>query len=197
MRRKVEILTERFLLRPLTEEDVTETYLGWLSDADAKRFITAAAKTKGLSDLRKFVSARIGRDDILFLGIFERNTGMHIGNIKYEPVDSELGYAVMGVLIGDPEFRGKGVTAEVLRASVLWLQQHRKINQIVLGVDKENTAAMRAYEKVGFVPSKSEFLPNHSSTMVLDLKCRVDGPLKLEASSANSRMDSAKGIMRQ
>jgi ribosomal-protein-alanine N-acetyltransferase len=174
MSRKVEILSERFLLRPLTEEDATERYLSWLCDADAKRFITAAADTKGLSDLREYVSVRIGRDDILFLGIFERDTELHIGNIKYEPVNSELGYAIMGILIGDPEYRGKGVAAEVLTSSAQWLKRHRNTKQILIGVSKDNAAAIRAYEKVGFVISKTQFLPNHPSTMVWDLVNQVN-----------------------
>src|SRR5687767_6865681 len=112
----VEILTERFLLRELGIADVTERYLGWLGEPEAKKYIAAAASTKGLSDLRRYVEERANRNDILFLGIFDRSTGMHVGNIKYEPVDSELGYAVMGVLIGEPEYRGKGVTPEILRS---------------------------------------------------------------------------------
>lgn len=166
---KIEITTERFLLRPLTESDVTEKYLNWFGDADARKFITAAASTKGFEDLRVYVRERIGREDILFLGIFGKDTGLHIGNIKFEPVNTELGYAIVGMLIGDPDYRGKGVTAEVLRASARWIKQYRNIKQIALGVNKANIAAIRAYEKVGFVVSKTEFISNHPSTMVWDL----------------------------
>ena len=91
----IEIATERFLLRSLTEHDVTERYLSWLRNPDARKFITAAARTEGLSDLKRYVCDRIGRDDVLFLGIFEKTTGLHIGNIKYEPVNSEVGYAII------------------------------------------------------------------------------------------------------
>lgn len=165
----MEIISERFILRPLTESDVTERYLNWLGDADAQKFITAAATTKGLEDLRIYVRERRDREDVLFLGIFEKGTGLHIGNIKYEPVNSELGYAIMGILLGDPEYRGRGVTGEVLTASAQWLKKNRRIQQILLGVDKDNYAAIRAYEKLGFVFSRTEFLPSHPSTMVWGL----------------------------
>ena len=105
------ISTKRFILKPLVEDDATERYLNWLDDADAKKYITFAEKTRCLSDLKQYVRDRIGREDILFLGIFEKNTRLHIGNIKYEPVNSESGYAIMGLLIGDPAYRGKGVAA--------------------------------------------------------------------------------------
>jgi ribosomal-protein-alanine N-acetyltransferase len=156
--RAVEIVSERFLLRELTEEDVNERYLGWLGDAEAKKFITFAAKTKSLSDLNQYVRDRIDRDDILFLGIFEKTTGLHIGNIKYEPVNSDLGYAIMGLLIGDANYYGKSVAAEVLVASAQWLKAYRNINQIGLGVGIDNHRAIRAYEKVGFVKTDTDFI---------------------------------------
>lgn len=168
----VNIITERFLLRELKEKDITERYLEWLSDTDAKKFITAASETKDILDLRQYVLERTGVPNILFLGIFEKTNGLHIGNIKYEPVDINLGYAIMGILIGDATFRGKGVTPEVLKATAEWLKINRKINQIVLGVSKNNQGAIRAYEKVGFQRKITKFIKHCSDdslTMVWDL----------------------------
>jgi RimJ/RimL family protein N-acetyltransferase len=93
---------------------------------------------------------------------------VHIGNIKYEPVDSVKGYAVMGILIGDPDYRGLGVTPEILRSSGEWLKEHRNIKQIILGVNKDNLGAIRAYEKSGFARATTPYLPQspHSFTMV-------------------------------
>jgi ribosomal-protein-alanine N-acetyltransferase len=142
--------TKRFFLRELTVEDASERYLDWLGEPEAKKWIVAAASARRLSDLRAYILDRIGRSDVLFLGIFDKTEGVHAGNIKYEPVDSVAGYAVMGVLIGDPAYRGKGVVAEALLASAKWLALHRQIRQILLGVDKGNKSAIRAYQKIGF-----------------------------------------------
>ena len=164
----VEIVTSRFLLRELGVEDVTERYLGWFGDPEARKYIAAAAQTRELSDLKRFVKERTNRPDVLFLGISDRATGLHIGNIKYEPVDSVHGYAVMGILIGDPAYRGLGVTPEILISSGEWLKKHRNIKQIVLGVNKDNLGAIRAYEKSGFAIAPTPYLPQgpDSFTMV-------------------------------
>lgn len=154
----VEIVSERYIMRELQLTDVTHRYLGWFSDRETTKYIAAAAGTKELSDLKRFVQERINRDDVLFLGIFDKATQLHIGNIKYEPVNSELGYAVMGIMIGDPAHRGKGATPEILRSSGEWLNGHRNIQQIVLGVNKENTGAIRAYEKAGFRVASSPYV---------------------------------------
>ena len=169
----MEISSHRFILKPLSVDDVSERYVGWLGDHDARRFISAAATQPTLEELRQFVRERSGREDVLFLGIFEKATGMHIGNIKYEPVNSELGYAIMGILVGERAWRGKGVATEVLLASADWLSRNRTIRQIVLGVSRANTAAILTYQKVGFVEASTRFIPTVSPenlTMVWNLK---------------------------
>jgi len=149
------IETERFFLRELTVKDVSARYLGWLSDSAAKKWIAAAESTRGLEDLRDYVQQRVGREDVLFLGIFAKADSLHIGNIKYEPLLSDEGTAELGVLIGDPGFRGKHVFAEVLSASAAWLKLHRQIHQIYLGVERENLQAVAAYRNAGFVAAPS------------------------------------------
>jgi ribosomal-protein-alanine N-acetyltransferase len=163
------ISTTRFILKPLTLNDVTDRYASWLSDSTSGKFILA--RFYG-SDLKKYVSERSNRDDVLFLGIFNKIDGLHIGNIKYEPIDSQQSYAVMGILIGDAAWRGKGVAREVILASATWLHKNKKIDQIVLGVSKSNNAAIQAYQKIGFVEKPSKYVPNinnKNKIMVLDL----------------------------
>lgn len=150
MSNSVELHTERFLLRPLTPNDVNERYLSWLDDARAKKYIVASTQTRDIEDLRQYVSARLGRSDVLFLGIFDKANGAHVGNIKFEPINRDSGYAIVGILIGERDYRGKGVTTEALKASSDWLKQHLGIGEILLGVDSDNVAAIRAYEKADF-----------------------------------------------
>ena len=146
------IETGRFILRELTVADVSERYLEWLSDPEARKWIFAAAEAQRMTDLKDYVAQRVGRTDVLFLGIFDKSRGVHIGNIKYEPVLPDQGSAVMGILVGDPSFRGKGVFAEVFGASAAWLKKERRITRIHLGVEKAHQAALKAYQNAGFVP---------------------------------------------
>ena len=168
----IRIETPRFVLRELQEGDVSERYLSWFSDPDARANISAAATTRKLDDLRRYVAERVGRDDVLFLGIFDTTTGAHVGNVKYEPVDSANGYAIMGILIGDASYRGKGVATEVLTASGEWLKGNRGIREIALGVSRENGAAIKSYEKVGYRVERTPHIPNMTAdgvTMVWHL----------------------------
>ncbi len=146
--RPVRIITERFTLRELSEDDASERYLEWFRDADAQRYVSAT--TEDLDGLRRYVREKSDRADVLFLGIFDKESGLHVGNVKFEPVDSENGYAIMGILVGDASYRGLGVAPEVMAATGRWLKMNRGIRDIELGVLRRNHGAIRAYEKVGF-----------------------------------------------
>lgn len=154
--RSTTILTNRFLLRELTMGDVNERYLGWLNAPDIRRFITASASTRTMGELSAYVGARLNRPDVLFLGIFAKDSGEHIGNIKFEPLDREKGYAVLGILIGDARWRGKGVGPEVIEACAQELSREEGIHELVLGVELANSQAIRSYEKAGFKIEASE-----------------------------------------
>ena len=152
------LITSRFIIRPLNASDVSERYVAWFSDSVTRQYITSATMKPTVADLKEYVIQRSCRDDVLFLGIFELNGRAHIGNIKYEPINSQAGYAIMGILIGEPSWRGKGVAAEVLLASAQWLSQYRNIKQVVLGVSRTNTLAILAYQKVGFIEEVTDLI---------------------------------------
>ena len=170
----MQIITNRFLLRPLKKADVTERYLGWLADSSTNRFIETASAISGRHALESYVAKLSNRDDVLFLGIFDAASGEHIGNIKYEPIDLIKKYAVMGIMIGQSEWRGKGVAAEVIKSTAMWLKSEMELKEILLGVEKNNIRGISAYEKCGFRVSPSPKLINHldnAVTMVLNLRC--------------------------
>ncbi len=152
------ISTARFYLRPLSVSDVSERYLSWLRDGLAKRFISGAHDTNDMDELRSYILQREARDDILFLGIFTHD-GTHIGNLKYEPIDSVRAVAVLGILIGEAAWRGLGVAGEVISNSANWLRDRRGIRKIVLGVGRDNLPAIRAYKKLGFLEEVHPFVP--------------------------------------
>ena len=172
MENSIKLYTKRFLLRELKTSDATPNYLGWFKDSEVKKYIISASKMMSLEDLRIFISEEKKKSNALFLGIFEKNTDRHIGNIKYDPINITDRYAIMGILIGDPDFRGKGVTHEVIKASAIWLKQNFDVKDILLGVDASNIAAVRAYEKTGFIVSETPHIPKKSlgeNTMVWNI----------------------------
>ena len=98
------ITTPRFLLKPLTIVDVSQRYLSWLNLKTSAYIEYTWKGDSSIEELKNFVSERENRQDVLFLGIFTKRA-KHIGNIKYEPIDSKSKSALMGILIGDNDWR--------------------------------------------------------------------------------------------
>lgn len=161
-----QIVSPRFTLRPLGVDDVTQRYSSWLRHQETSKYITARLD---ILELKRYVLERLNREDVLFLGIFDKNTGLHIGNIKYEPINSSEATANMGILIGEAGWRGCGVAVEVILASSNWLYQNRNIRKIILGVNKLNSAAIRAYLKVGFLENPNVCKNKVSDFMTMEL----------------------------
>ena len=161
------INTKRFQLKSLTTKDVTEKYLSWFNGSKEVIEYIAYAKTNAdINKLRQYVKEREDREDVLFLGIFT-DSGQHIGNIKYEPINLKDKSATMGILIGDKEWRGKGVATEVIKDSSKYLKENYNIKYIDLGVNKDNIAAVSAYKKMKFEVVEED---DNGFKMRLDLK---------------------------
>lgn len=153
-----EVSTERFLLKILTPALISNEYLSWFSkDNESSNYIAYAKKAVTLESLRLYASEKLTSKEALFFGIFTKNNLCHIGNIKFEPINFEAHYAVLGILIGDQEWRGKGVFGEI-NTALEKILHGEGIKKIFLGVEKENGAAVRAYYKAGYVDDLDNFL---------------------------------------
>jgi ribosomal-protein-alanine N-acetyltransferase len=153
---EIHIETDRFIIRRLTIDDATPQYLSWLDEQSRQGFIVSAKEKISIQQLREYIDDRFCRNDVIFFGIFTKDQKSHIGNIKFEPVNYLLKYAVMGILIGEPRWRGLGVAPEVIVASARWLNAQFDISQIILGVGINNTPAIKSYQKSGFAIEKTD-----------------------------------------
>lgn len=170
--KQLQITTPRFLLRPITTQDVTLRYSSWFDEKVTAQYIKSANFDHGIESLKAYIRDREKRNDVMFFGIFTSNQGEHIGNIKYEPVDIANQCAIVGMLIGESEWRGKGVASEVLQYSTGWLNKTLGIKEFLLGVNLDNDAAIRAYEKAGFKREETDktlLNPEYEIIMVLRL----------------------------
>lgn len=144
------IRTARVILRPLVDSDVGQSYLDWFDDPEVRRFIEAARVPQTIESLRRFVRDRMGRSDVWFHGMFVAENDRLVGTIKCEPVNVADRTAVMGILIGAPEWRGVGLAGELMPAVALALRTSLGIKHVDLGVHRENQRACCAYERIGF-----------------------------------------------
>ena len=88
-------------------------------------------------------------DDVPFT-IYERETLRPIGNTGLHGVDHRNRSAIFGILIGEPECRGKGYGTEATRLMLDYAFTALGLHNVMLTVFEFNPAGIRAYQKAGF-----------------------------------------------
>ena len=146
------VADEDFFIRPISLDDVGESYLHWFQDNLTRKFISSANKMNSIEALRSYVSDRIQSPNCLFFGIFFRSSKLLIGTVKFEPINREERSAVVGLLMGNPLFRGRGIARASFENSLELMKDEFGIRSFMLTVSKENYRAIRIYESLGFKP---------------------------------------------
>ena len=145
------IETERLLLRNLSEVDITENYLSWLHDPEVLRYLEIRfTKVNDLNELAAFVNTVNQSSDTVMFGIFHKDTGRHIGNIKLGPIRFDHARAEIGFLIGDRLSWGAGYASEAIQAVAQFGFDKLNLAKISAGCYETNVGSMKALTKAGF-----------------------------------------------
>lgn len=153
----VTMYSERMCIRTLTPDDDITSYLNWMQDKK-NTFIKAINPLYRPQDLLTYIKQKLESDSALLLGIFDILTNLHIGNIKYEPIDQKNKYAVKGTLIGDPSYRGIGINTEVYTKTLKYLVSTWGIKRVYIGCNKKNYPSISANKKSGFLVNENPIL---------------------------------------
>jgi RimJ/RimL family protein N-acetyltransferase len=132
------------------KSDNLSEYLGWLQDVENNVFIQSARADYTQDELRKFIELTNDDASALLFGLFLKDDGQFIGTIKLQPIDFNADLVWVGMMIGNPEFRGKGYGREALQAVLEFIFKVLGIGSVYLGVDFENAPAISLYKRIGF-----------------------------------------------
>jgi RimJ/RimL family protein N-acetyltransferase len=73
-----------------------------------------------------------------------------IGFVGLSKIDKETKSADVFIMIGEDEYRGKGIGKRTLNFLINFAFTKLKLTSLTLGVDKQNEAAIRLYQSAGF-----------------------------------------------
>ena len=143
------IQAERLILKTISFNHCTETYLSWLNDKEVNTYLDSGMFPTTLEDLKKYVESVNSRSSI-FLAIHIIESDKHIGNIKIDPINSIHGLGEYGIMIGDKSEWGKGYAKEATIALIDHCFKKINLRKITLGVVHENIPAVNLYQSIGF-----------------------------------------------
>jgi RimJ/RimL family protein N-acetyltransferase len=147
--RQAYLTGDRVLLRGAGPEDA-ETCAPWFNDSEVIRYLNAGSRPNLIETSREFLAqAAQSSTDVVF-AIIERESRRHIGNTALHRIDSVRRSAVFGIVIGVPEYWGKGYGTEATRLVVDYAFRRLNLHRVELEVAAAHAIARRAYERVGF-----------------------------------------------
>lgn len=143
------ISSERVALGPL-RRDLVDAHLRWGNDWATYRMldnIPGPGTREHVADwLRQATSGAMPYEFV----IYERTSMQAIGTVGLRDVDLRPGTAEFAIVIGEADYRGRGLGTEATRLTLDYAFSDLGLHNVMLRVMAFNHAAIRMYGKVGF-----------------------------------------------
>lgn len=146
------LIGKQVVLREYQNDDFSAIRT-WVNDTEATRYLsTRFWAPQTTVDTQEFLSRMLqsSHNGYNFV-IAAAEDGRYIGQLDMFRVDWRLRQGEIGMVIASGEDRGKGYGTEALRLLSGFAFQTLGLERIELEVHMDNTAAIRCYEKAGFV----------------------------------------------
>lgn len=146
MSNRIELETENYILRSMSESDVTEIYLSWMRDYEVTRTLDVDGNKQTIETLKEYVRSHNKSGNYVF-GIYTKK-GKQIGTHSF--VWSKINkVAQIGVMIGDKNYWGKGVPLET-RSRMLNYAFELGCKKVEASCDSINIPAIYNFVKQGW-----------------------------------------------
>lgn len=139
----------RICLTPLHDEDAPLMF-AWINDRELRR-LNGPYRPVHPGEHRAWFDGVQRRSDLVIFGIRLREADRLIGTCQLHDIHSVHRSAELQIRIGDAENRGKGYGTEAARLLLDFAFGDLNLRRVQLHAFVDNTAALRCYEKVGFV----------------------------------------------
>ena len=129
--------------------DLVPTYHRWHNDVATTRTYVLRQPTTIEQEEALYAELTADTRNALFT-VYERAPWRAVGTAYLTEIDHRQRRAVFGVLIGEPDARGRGYGTEVARLMLDYAFTALGLHSVMLTCYEFNLAGRRAYEKAGF-----------------------------------------------
>jgi RimJ/RimL family protein N-acetyltransferase len=148
--RPILIEGQQIVLRDLRLEDVTQAYVDWMNDPEVVQYTESRFSQHTLETVRSFVRVYGNNPGSILFGIFSKEKGIHVGNIKLGPVNWYHGLGDLALIIGNKAFWGRGVAPEAIAMASRYAFDVLHLSKVTAGCYSTNKASEKAFLKAGF-----------------------------------------------
>ncbi len=142
-------LIDHYILRPPAAEDASQL-LAVKNNREAAEWLEAENAGYTNADIVKWISRHLQEKRNLMLIIEDTAENKIIGHVALYNIDAEKSDAEFGILIGLPEYWGKGIGYAATKKMIGIATEELHLQSIHLHVLSKNTRAIHIYEQLGF-----------------------------------------------
>jgi RimJ/RimL family protein N-acetyltransferase len=150
------ILGQQIRLRPIERDDLPR-FVKWFADPNTRQYI-ALHRGFSLDQETEWYERNLKAGDSQTWAIDAQppdpgglGPWVHIGSCGFHELDWRHRVAELGILIGPPDYWGRGYGTDAVRTLCGWGFNELNLHRIWLRVFADNERAQRCYEKAGFV----------------------------------------------
>ena len=138
--------SERFKLRTISPKDCSKKYLNWVIN---EKYIDYGNKNKNKLTIKILKQNILKKKNPYFFTIRDKKNN-HIGNIKFEYFNKKKNIFHLGILIGDKNWKYKGVFREIFFTLVPHIYFLEKKPKIICGIHRENLTSIKSFKNMGW-----------------------------------------------
>ena len=166
------LVGERIYLSPRNMEDV-EIFTKWLNDMEVTDYIGRTHEITTLEGEKKYLENKNLESEPSFSIVTLENDKM-IGSISIENINMKNRTGILGLFIGNEEYRNTGYGTEAIRLILDYGFNYLNLNSIKLDLISCNERALKCYKKCGFKEMgrtrEDKFVNgNYYDTIVMDI----------------------------
>lgn len=142
------IVGDRIYLSPTCTEDV-EQFTQWLNDFQTTDYLGRSGSIMTTINEQEFLEKR-SKNDMASFSIVTLQEDKLIGTISLEHINLINRDAILGIFIGDGEYRNQGYGTEAIKLILDYGFNYINLHSIKLDVMSFNLRAQKCYQKCGF-----------------------------------------------
>ena len=170
MKRVDKIIGERIFLEALDHEEFSVAYVEWMRDEEVLRYLTGRTKAYSHEELKEYIAKTNENPSECLFGIFLKESGVHIGNIKIGGIDPMEKTANVGLLIGNKSMRGKGYATEAIELITRFAFDRLNLTRLTAGMVADNIGSFKAFIKAGYEAMEHSGRQETLNGRIVDIK---------------------------
>lgn len=138
-------------MRPLTELDISDSYLSWFSDKDVCKYNSHGIYPKTRREQEEYVKSLYQNKTKIVWAIDDLENQRHIGNVSLSAIDFVNRNAELGILIGEKSVWGRGFSKEAVRFVLDHGFNKLNLHRIYCGTAATNVSMQKLAKTVGML----------------------------------------------